>query len=186
MTLDPTSWPASIDGLHILLAVIALLCLLLPYFRKRSRIPPSATGEAQRTHAPAPPQSLKQTTPESALQLLALLQQEARFIDFIQEDLAGFTDADIGAAARVVHGGGQRVLASYFSLIPVRQEQEQSRIRISAGFNPTEVRLTGNVVGDPPFNGTLMHRGWRAAEVKLPQLAPGHDVHILAPAEVEL
>lgn len=31
-----------------------------------------------------------------------------------------------------------------------------------------------------------MHRGWRAAEVKLPQLAPGHDVHILAPAEVEL
>src|SRR5258706_10952915 len=41
----------------------------------------------------------------SALQLLALLQREGRFVDFLEEDVTSFSDADIGAAARVVHGG---------------------------------------------------------------------------------
>ncbi len=35
------------------------------------------------------------------------------------------------------------------------------------------IRLTGNVVGEPPFNGTLRHHGWRVREVKLPELVRG-------------
>ncbi|MFT5559290.1 MAG: hypothetical protein ACI9RZ_001768 [Sphingobacteriales bacterium] len=54
------------------------------------------------------------------------------------------------------------------------------------GFNASAVRLTGNVVGNAPFNGTLIHKGWKVSEVKLPKLAVGHDASIVAPAEVEL
>ncbi|MGF1703986.1 DUF2760 domain-containing protein [Photobacterium makurazakiensis] len=129
---------------------------------------------------------LKTSTPDSALQLLSLLQQEARFIDFMQEDLKGFADAEIGAAARVIHEGGQKVLNEYFSFAPVRNEEEETRITLPQGFNASEVRLTGNVVGEAPFTGTLIHRGWKVTNVKLPKLAEGHDAHVVAAAEVEL
>lgn len=129
---------------------------------------------------------LKTTTPESALQLLGLLQQEARFVDFMQEDLKGYSDADIGAAARVIHEGGNKVLKEYFTFAPIRTEEEETRITLPVGFNASEVRLTGNVVGEAPFNGTLIHRGWKITDVRLPKLADSHDAHIVAAAEVEL
>ena len=44
----------------------------------------------------------------------------------------------------------------------------------------------GNLVGNPPFSGTVTHRGWRATAVRLPKLSATHDVGVLAPAEVEL
>ena len=53
--------------------------------------------------APAMPVPFKEVTPDAALQLLALLQREARLIDFVQEDLSGYTDAEIGGPARLVH-----------------------------------------------------------------------------------
>ena len=141
--------------------------------------------------APAPvpaaaPVILKEATPDAALQLLALLQREARLIDFTQENLASHADADIGAAARVVHEGCAKVMREYFSIEPVRAENEGSRIVLQEGFDPASVRLTGNVVGSAPFKGTLSHRGWRASGVRLPKLNDKHDASILAPAEVEL
>src|SRR5262249_23557231 len=41
----------------------------------------------------------------SALTLLAAFQREGRLVDFLQQEIAGFSDEEIGAAARVVHGG---------------------------------------------------------------------------------
>lgn len=134
----------------------------------------------------APPAPLKTATPDAALQLLALLQRDARLIDFAQEDLAGYSDADIGGAARVVHEGCRKVLQEHFMLEPVRTEAEGSRITLEAGFDARAIRLTGNVTGQAPFQGSLSHRGWRATEVKLPQLADSHDARVLAQAEVEL
>lgn len=133
--------------------------------------------------APAP---LKEATPDAALQLLALLQREARLIDFTQEDLGGYSDADIGGAARLVHEGCCKVLREHFTLAPVRGEAEGSRITIAPGFDARAIRLTGNLVGQAPFQGTLSHRGWRATETRLPRLAAGHDASVLAQAEVEL
>ena len=129
---------------------------------------------------------LKETSPDSALQLLALLQQEGRFVDFLQENVTAYSDTEIGGAARVVHEGCCKVVRDYLHIQPVREEAEGARLTVPAGFDPTAVRLTGNVVGQPPFTGTLMHRGWRVAEIKLPKVAEGHDVQVLAPAEVEL
>ncbi len=125
-------------------------------------------------------------TETAALQLLGLLQREARFVDFIQEDVAPYTDAEIGAAARVVHEGCRKVLREHFALAPVRAEAEGSRITLQAGFDAAAVRLTGNVVGQAPFTGTLGHRGWQVTEVKLPQLTDTTAAKVLAQAEVEL
>ena len=122
----------------------------------------------------------------SAQQLLGLLQREARFVDFVQEDVVGYTDAEVGAAARVVHEGCRKVLGEHFSIEPVRSESEGSRITLAEGFDAAAVRLTGKVVGKPPFTGSLGHRGWRVTDTLLPKLAEGHDASVIAQAEVEL
>jgi hypothetical protein len=134
----------------------------------------------------AKPPALREAPTDSALQLLGLLQQEGRFVDFLEEDVSAYSDADIGAAARVVHEGCRKALREHIRFEPVRSEPEGSRLTLEQGFDASSVRLAGNVVGQPPFTGTLVHRGWRAEEVKLPRLAQGHDVSVLAPAEVEL
>ncbi|MCG6937595.1 MAG: DUF2760 domain-containing protein [Gammaproteobacteria bacterium] len=195
MNFDLTSMPVTIDLLHAILGIIALVFLALFLIRSRNISPAAMDNLAvqpESAAASAPvaetitSSQLKTTSPDAALQLLALLQQEARFIDFIQEDLLGFSDADVGAAARVVHEGGKKVINDYFSLTAVRDEQEESRITLPEGFDATAVRLTGNVIGQAPFTGTLIHRGWKVTEVRLPKLAEGHDAHVIAPAEVEL
>jgi hypothetical protein len=148
---------------------------------------PTAAPTAAPTPAPtAAPVILREATPDAALQLLSLLQREARLIDFTQENLTGYADADIGAAARVVHEGCAKVLREHFTIEPVRAELEGARVILEAGFDAASVRLTGNVVGQAPFKGSLSHRGWRATSVRLPKLAEAHDAKVLAPAEVEL
>ena len=86
----------------------------------------------------------------------------------------------------MVHEGSKKALATYFTLAAVRNEAEESRITLPTGFNASEVRLTGNVVGEAPFTGSLIHKGWKVTDIRLPKLAEGHDTSILAPAEVEL
>lgn len=137
--------------------------------------------------APAPePVILKEATPDAALQLLSLLQKEARFIDFIKEDVSVFSDADIGAAARVVHQGCSKVIKEHFTLAPVSQDQEGSRVTLNKGFDAASFRLTGNIVGEAPFTGTLVHKGWQVTDLRLPKLTEGHNARIIAAAEVEL
>lgn len=136
---------------------------------------------------PSPePVILKESTPDAALQLLSLLQKEARFVDFINEDVTAYNDADVGVAARVVHEGCKKVINDYFKLIPIRNEQEGDKISLPKGFDAATVRLTGNIVGEPPFAGSLIHRGWQATEIRLPKLTKEHNAKIIAPAEVEL
>lgn len=107
-------------------------------------------------------------------------------MDFLEEDVSAFSDAEVGTAARVVHEGCRKALREHFTLEPVRSEPEGERVTVQAGFDASEIRLTGNVVGEPPFTGTLQHRGWRVREAHLPKLAAEHDPHVVAPAELEL
>jgi len=146
---------------------------------------PAAAPVAKPAPAPAPV-VIKEATPDAALQLLGLLQRNARFVDFVEEDIAGYADAEIGAAARIVHEGCRATLRDHFAIRPVRSEAEGSRVTINEGFDATAIRLTGNVVGKAPFSGSISHRGWRVADVRLPKLTQSHDATVLAPAEVEL
>ena len=136
--------------------------------------------------APTTAPTIKETSPEAALQLLGLLQRGARFVDFVEEDIAGYSDADIGAAARLVHDGCRATLREHFTIRPVRDEAEGSRVTLADGFDATAIRLTGNVVGKPPFTGNISHRGWRVEDVRLPMLTKTHDATVIAQAEVEL
>jgi hypothetical protein len=123
---------------------------------------------------------------DGALALLALLQREGRLVDFLREPLDGFSDADIGAAARDVHRGCRKVLDQHLSLEPVMPGEEEAKVVVPKGFDPAEIRLIGEAKGEPPLRGTLRHHGWRVVDAKLPVLADGVDRMVIAPAEVEL
>lgn len=129
---------------------------------------------------------LKEAEPNAGLQLLGLLQQEGRFIDFLEDDVTAYSDAEVGAAARVVHEGCKKAVKEHFAIETIRPEPEGTRVTLQEGFDASAVRVTGKVVGQPPFTGNLTHQGWRVTQVRLPQVAAGHYLNILAPAEVEL
>jgi hypothetical protein len=147
--------------------------------------PQRPSPEKAAPKAPEPPK-LREAPTDAALQLLSLLQREGRLLDFLQEDVSRYGDADIGAAARVVHDQCRKALEAHIKLTRIRSEAEGTRITLPKGFSAEEVRVVGNVVGEAPFTGTLSHGGWRAVSIELPKMSAGHDVHVLAPAEVEL
>ncbi len=131
--------------------------------------------------APAPPSEA------SAIQILSILQRKGRLIDFLQEDLSAHQDAQIGAAVRTIHEGCKQALAEYIDLEPIFTEEEGSPITVEPGFDAHAIRLTGNIVGDPPFKGALRHRGWRVVRVDLPTQTPAQQKErIVAAAEVEV
>jgi hypothetical protein len=138
------------------------------------------------TPEPQPAAKLHVAPAESALQLLGLLQREGRLMDFLMEDIASYGDAEVGAAARVVHDQCRSVLETHVRVERIRAEAEGAPVTLAAGFSASEVRLVGEVAGQAPFRGVLKHAGWRAVGIDLPQLSDGHDVHVIAPAEVEL
>jgi len=122
----------------------------------------------------------------SALVLLGLLQREGRLIDFVEQDINEFDDAEIGAAARVVQQGCRKALRAHLELEPVRGEDEDSAVEVSSGIDTGAIKLTGNVRGKPPYRGALRHKGWRVTRLTLPTPVEGHDVRVVAAAEVEL
>lgn len=124
--------------------------------------------------------------PESALLLLSLLQAEGRFIDFIQQDLGAFSDGDVGAVARVVHGGCRKVLGAHLRIEAIRSEPEGHTVALEPGFDPNLIKLTGNLGGGGRLNGVLRHRGWHATDVRLPTVVDRAGALVLCPAEVEL
>ncbi len=132
------------------------------------------------------PVEAPETDPTPALQLLGILQREGRLIDFLQQDVTDFADADIGAAARVVHEGCRRGLKEVLEVRPVRSEADGEAVVLEPGFDARRHRLTGNVSGEPPYRGHLAHHGWEVDRFDLPALTEGHDPRVIAPAEVEL
>lgn len=122
-----------------------------------------------------------------AVQMLSVLQRQGRFIDFLEEDLSRYEDAQIGAAVRTIHESCKAALAECVHLEAVMTQEEGSVVTVPSGFDPAAIRLTGNVSGDPPFRGVLRHRGWRIRSVHLPKLtAQIGKERIVAPAEVEI
>jgi hypothetical protein len=85
-----------------------------------------------------------------------------------------------------VHDSVKKALDAHVTLERVQRESEGARVTVPKGFSASEVRLVGNVVGEAPFTGTLTHAGWRVKSIELPKLAEGHDLRVVAPAEVEL
>jgi hypothetical protein len=153
----------------------------LPPPHEEPKPPPPEPKKAAPAPAPTPADA---TGP--ALQLLALLQRDGRLIDFLEQEIASFGDAEIGAVARVVHEGCRKALHDHATIEPLRAEHEGARVTIEDGYEPARVKLIGDVKGSAPYRGVLRHRGWRAAKITLPRPVTGHDATVLTPAEVEL
>lgn len=121
-----------------------------------------------------------------AVQILALLQKEGRLLDFLQEEIEDYADDQIGAAVRSIHRDCRKVLEEHVGPEPIQDGEEEDSVTVAPGFDPSRIRLIGNVTGDPPFTGLLRHHGWRAAKINIPELPEGHDPSVIHPAEVEL
>jgi hypothetical protein len=119
-----------------------------------------------------------------ALRLLALLQQEGRLVDFLEEDIGPYEDAQVGAAVRSIHDGCRKVLRERIQLQRIVDQEDGAVVEVPRGFDPASIRVTGNVAGSPPFRGKLQHAGWRAVEASIPDATT--DPLIIAPAEVEV
>ena len=120
------------------------------------------------------------------LRLLYLLQKTGRLIDFLKEDISPFTDAQVGAAVRKIHSECGRGLEEWVALRPLYQEKEGSSVTVPAGYNPREVKVVGKVRGNPPYQGILRHKGWKAHKLILPMQIGEGETEIVCPAEVEV
>jgi hypothetical protein len=133
---------------------------------------------------PEPPKPVKRSG--EPLRLLALLQREGRVLDFFLEDISQTADDQVGAGVRELHRKAQTVIKDHLVLEPVMPQHEGDAVDVPPGFDPSAIRLTGNVTGNPPFKGTLQHHGWRVKDFKLPAPPEGQDEFVIAPAEVDL
>jgi hypothetical protein len=121
------------------------------------------------------------------LRVLAVLQRDGRLIDFLEEEIDAYSDAQIGAAVRDIHRQCRKSLHDYLTLEPVMSAVEDASVTVAPDFDPATIRLIGNVNGAPPFQGVVKHRGWRVKEARLPTLpATRGDTSVLSPAEVEV
>lgn len=127
-----------------------------------------------------------ETADVSHLRLLQDLQQTGRLIDFLQEDLSGFNDAQVGAAVRKIQEDCKRLLEERVTIRPLKEEAEGSAIQVPKGYNPLEIKVIGKVKGEPPFSGILIHRGWKALKRSLPKQTGEQAVEVLYPAEIEI
>ena len=121
-----------------------------------------------------------------AVQLLAVLQREGRLVDFLLEEIDSYADAQIGAAVRDIHRGCKKSLLEHLHIEPIRREPDEAVVKIAAGYDPSQIRLVGNVTGKPPFEGSLRHHGWRVQQFKLADVPSQYDPSVICPAEVEL
>jgi hypothetical protein len=143
-----------------------------------------AVQQGAEVKTPEPPRPVK---PSGApLRMLALLQAESRLVDFLLEDIQGASDEQIGQAVREIHKKAQAALKQHAVIEPVLPGNEGDTATVPKGFDPSAVRVVGNVTGEPPFSGAINHPGWRVKELKLATPPEGADEFVLQPAEVQI
>jgi len=172
-----------LSGGALALGLIALTTILIG--RGPERNPPGPAAEAAR------PMSLPtgaNMADAEIVSFLAMLQARGRLVDFLMDDINTYDDAQVGAAARVVHAGCKAALVEHFRIAPIRTESEGATVEVAAGFRPDEYRLLGKISGPAPFAGVLVHHGWKTDAVNLPRILRSSTDRLpaIAPAEVEL
>jgi hypothetical protein len=129
---------------------------------------------------------------DAALQILGILQRDARLLDFLMEDISPYTDDQIGAAVRDIHANSRAALQRYATLEPVIDGVEGAVTQLTAAGplknDPAAIKLLGNVPADGGGvkAGTLRHKGWKVSKLDLPIPAAKANLKILAPAEIEV
>jgi hypothetical protein len=167
-------------------SLVVALTLLVAIIVTRGGGPEPKRPKAE-VAKPMPVPAANNQAEAEIVSFLATLQEQGRLIDFLMDDITTYDDAQVGAAARVVHQGCKAALQEHFRIRPVREESEGSSVTIAVGYPADEYRLIGKISGAAPFSGTLVHRGWKTESVKLPRIVRVDDrLPTIAPAEVEL
>jgi hypothetical protein len=172
-----------LSGGALALGIVALVTILAG--RRPGADTEGAAAEAAR---PVAVQTGASQADAEILSFLAILQARGRLVDFLMDDINAHGDAQVGAAARVVHAGCKAVLQEHFRISPVREESEGSTVQVAAGYAADEYRLLGRISGPAPFSGVLVHHGWKTDAVNLPRILRSSTDRLpaIAPAEVEL
>jgi hypothetical protein len=145
-----------------------------------------AFGYVKKKAEPPPKPEPKFLPADGALQILGILQRDARLVDFLMEDISGYSDDQVGAAVRNLHEQSRESLKRYLQLAPVIDGVEGTFTKIEPG-DRAAVKLLGNVPASGKVaGGTLRHKGWKAQQVNLPALSGPASTSVLAPAEVEV
>lgn len=126
------------------------------------------------------------TADASHLRLLGVMQQSGRLVDFLKEDISAYDDAQIGAAVRKIHDDCAKCLEDLVTIRPVFEENEGAKINVPQGYDPSKIKVVGNIKGEPPFAGVLVHKGWKAHKRSLPKKVGDQLTEIIWPAEVEI
>jgi len=155
-----------------------------------SELPPDLAAELGYTKVGAkkPEPAAPVVTPaDGSLQLLGILQRDARFLDFVMENLSGYSDDQIGAAVRNLHENTRGALDKYVGLQPVIDGVEGTFTKLTGPADPNQIKLIGKVPADGKVaGGTLRHKGWKATKVDFPPVFAHQKTDILAPAELEI
>jgi Domain of unknown function (DUF2760) len=172
-----------LSGGALVLGLVALVTILAGPVPDRDI---RAAAEAVRP-MPVPTGANYQADAE-IVSFLAILQARGRLVDFLMDEINTCDDAQVGAAARVVHAGCKAALLEHFRISPVRAESEGATVQVAAGYLPDEYRLVGKISGPAPFSGVLVHHGWKTDAVNLPRVlrSSTNRLPAIAPAEVEL
>jgi hypothetical protein len=143
-------------------------------------------GFFEKKPQPVPKPVLQLKPADGAVQMLGILQRDSRLIDFLMEDIAPYSDDQVGAAVRSLHDQCRKTLDQYVRLSPVIDGVEGTFTKVDTN-DPAVVKLLGNVPasGKAP-GGLLRHKGWRVDNVDLPPLVPSQNTAIIAPAEIEV
>ena len=149
--------------------------------------PPASKSSASKSTSSKPPvqEAPAVRASDGALQILGILQRDSRLLDFLMEDIAAYSDDQVGAAVREMHDQCRDSVARYFTLQPVIDGVEGTFAKAPSA-DPNLVKFVGNVPAKPPAGGTLRHKGWRATKVDLPALSARQDASVIAPAEIEI
>ena len=181
-------FPATV-GHTVPIAAVALLIALLVLVFALTGAGASTPAQPVQIATPVPIQPPAPAANQAEAEIVAffgLLQEKGRLVDFLMEDITPYEDAEVGAAARVIHQGGHQVLQEYFHITPISEAAEGTQVTVPAGYSTDQFRLVGKLTGEPPFTGTLLHKGWKTEFVKLPRIVNPERLPSIAPAEVEL
>ena len=123
---------------------------------------------------------------DGALQLLGILQRDSRLVDFLMEDISGYSDDQVGAAVRNLHEQCRESMGRYVQLVPVLDGVEGSFTNAMVS-DPKLLKFVGNVPAQGQANGGILrHRGWRSQKADFPPVTSVQDLSIIAPAEIEI
>lgn len=124
-----------------------------------------------------------------ALELLVSLQREARFVDFIKENIENCDDATLAAAARMIHDRCAGVLERCFAIrtltesvegqvVSLTLDESKNSFRIKLTRKPNETKNS--------ISGKIIHSGWKVTKCAIPQWSGAQeDSCVISPIELD-